>query len=83
MEEYAAYSPAFSCSSGIRSARVTPLKKSWMRPFSFCHRGRVGQLSWRGQGSALDSRQATGANSPSVKRRMLPMVYSSGALVSR
>ena len=33
--------------------------------------------------SAFSSRQATGVNSPSVSRRMLPTVYSTGSRVRR
>ena len=57
----------------IKSAMVTLSRYSLTRRFSSLHMGRVRQSAVRTHFSALHSKQATGAKSPSVSRRISPM----------
>ena len=61
---------------------VTPSKYSLTTLSRPCQRGRVLQLPILGQSVLPGSKQATGAMEFSVRRRMLPTVYCSGAFVS-
>ena len=55
-------------------AIVTPSTTLFTALYSSCHTSRVSQVSQRSQMSAPSSRQATGANDPSVSRRIIPTV---------
>ena len=67
----------------IKSAMVTLSRYSFTRRFSSRHMGSVRQSAVRLQSGASHSRQATGAKSPSVSRRMSLMRYASGFRVRR
>ena len=62
---------------------VMPSKYSLTTLSRPCQRGRVLQLPILGQSVLPGSKQATGAMEFSVRRRMLPTVYCSGAFVRR
>lgn len=75
--------PCFSNSSRTRSARVKRSTYSFTAAYRPVQKSRVGQTPHRSQAFSSVSRQATGARFPSVSRRILPRVYSSGAFVRR